>query len=73
MDLKTAILTSTEGDVIGWNQSRGLYEIYRAEDGAPDDVSPEFLIMGKITLPWAITKTAVAELHSLLSVENSDV
>lgn len=72
MNLKKAIDISNEGDVIGWKKKKLSYELYRATDIAPDGVSPEFLIMDKTILPWALTETAVDALHGLL-MEKSNV
>ena len=72
MDLKTAIQKSNEGDVIGWREKKLSYEIYRATNDAPDGVTPEFLVMDKTILPWALTETAVDALHGII-MEDSNV
>ena len=66
MNLRTAILSSSEGDAIGWNKNRGLYEIYNPEYGAPQGISFQFLIVEKGRMPWALTKDAVKALYNLL-------
>ena len=72
MDLKTAIQISDKGDVIGWDQKKACYRIYRAEDGAPKGVSPEFLVMKKGLFPWPLTATAVDAFNSLLKAEKEN-
>jgi hypothetical protein len=66
MNLKTAIETAQEKQIICWNKHKHHYEVFDVNADLPTYTTLDFVMVSTQQLPWAVNPEAVAALYDLL-------